>query len=251
VHDYAVYDPVHTWIEYINRLIGALAGIPILILAILSFWLFKENPWITVIALLTVFGMGFQAWLGKTVVDSNLAPFKITIHMVMALIIVVFILYLIFSTKTSFKSQAYHSMFYNVLGIGLVLTLIQIVLGTQVRQFVDEQTKLIGYEKNLWLAKPEINFYIHRSTSVLVLLLNGYLWHKNKTLNLGFRKINLVMGCILLEVCTGILMYYFDFPFLSQPLHLVIASVLFGIQMYIGLEILHQKNYQLSVPKNI
>jgi cytochrome c oxidase assembly protein subunit 15 len=59
------------------------------------------------------------------------------------------------------------------------------------------------------------------------------------------------MGCILLEVCTGILMYYFDFPFLSQPLHLVIASVLFGIQMYIGLEILHQKNYQLSVPKNI
>ena len=251
VHDYAVYDPVHTWIEYINRLIGALAGIPILILAILSFWLFKENPWITVIALLTVFGMGFQAWLGKTVVDSNLAPFKITIHMVMALIIVVFILYLIFSTKTSFKSQAYHSMFYNVLGIGLVLTLIQIVLGTQVRQFVDEQTKLIGYEKNLWLAKPEINFYIHRSASVLVLLLNGYLWHKNKTLNLGFRKINLVMGCILLEVCTGILMYYFDFPFLSQPLHLVIASVLFGIQMYIGLEILHQKNYQLSVPKNI
>ena len=132
-------------------------------------------------------------------------------------------------------------MFYNVLGIGLVLTFIQIVLGTQVRQFVDEQTKLIGYEKNLWLAKPEINFYIHRSTSALVLLLNGYLWYKNKTLNLGFRKINLVMGCILLEVCTGILMYYFDFPFLSQPLHLVIASVLFGIQMYIGLEILHQK----------
>jgi cytochrome c oxidase assembly protein subunit 15 len=36
-------------------------------------------------------------------------------------------------------------------------------------------------------------------------------------------------------------MYYFDFPFLSQPLHLVIASILFGIQMYILLEVLHQK----------
>ena len=140
-----------------------MAGIPILILAILSFWLFKENPFVTVIALLTVFGMGFQAWLGQTVVDSNLAPFKITIHMVMALLIVVFILYLIFKTKTSFKPQAYHAMFCNILGMGLVLTLIQIILGTQVRQFVDEQTKLIGYEKNLWLAKPEINFYIHRS----------------------------------------------------------------------------------------
>jgi cytochrome c oxidase assembly protein subunit 15 len=171
--------------------------------------------------------------------------------MVMALLIVVFILYLIFNTKTSFKPQAYHAMFYNILGMGLVLTLIQIILGTQVRQFVDEQTKLIGYEKNLWLAKPEINFYIHRSISILVLLLNGYLWYKNKTLNLGFRKINLVMGCILLEVCTGILMYYFDFPFLSQPIHLVIASILFGIQIYIALEVLHQKKYQLNVSKNI
>ena len=30
-HDYVTYDPVHTWIEYLNRLIGALAGIPILL----------------------------------------------------------------------------------------------------------------------------------------------------------------------------------------------------------------------------
>jgi cytochrome c oxidase assembly protein subunit 15 len=49
------------------------------------------------------------------------------------------------------------------------------------------------------------------------------------------------MGCILLEILTGILMYYFDFPLLSQPFHLVVACVLFGIQVYIFLEILHQK----------
>ena len=53
----------------------------------------------------------------------------------------------------------------------------QIILGTQVRQFVDEQTKLIGYQKALWLESPDLNFYIHRSTSILVLALNGYLWH--------------------------------------------------------------------------
>ena len=63
----------------------------------------------------------------------------------------------------------------------------------------------------------------------------------NKHLFLGYKKINLVLNCILLEVFSGIMMYYFDFPFLSQPLHLVIASILFGIQMYILLEILHQK----------
>jgi cytochrome c oxidase assembly protein subunit 15 len=240
-HDYAIYNPVHTWTEYINRLIGAFSGLPILILGIWSLWFFNKNKWITVIALLTLFGMGFQAWLGKTVVDSNLAPYKITIHMVMALLIVAFVLYLIFATKTSFKLQKYNSFFYTLLVIGIVLTLIQIVLGTHVRQFVDEQTKMMGYEKSLWLAQPELDFYVHRSTSILVLVINGYLWFINKKLNLGYKKINLVLNCILLEVFSGIMMYYFDFPFLSQPLHLVIASILFGIQMYILLEILHQK----------
>lgn len=240
-HDYAIYNPLHTWTEYINRLIGAFSGLPILILGVWSLWFFKKNKWIAVIALLTLFGMGFQAWLGKTVVDSNLAPYKITVHMVMALLIVAFILYLIFATKTSFKLQKYHSFFSTLLVVGIVLTLIQIVLGTQVRQFVDEQTKAMGYEKSLWLAQPELDFYIHRSTSILVLAINGYLWFINKKLNLGYKKINLVLSCILLEVFSGIMMYYFDFPFLSQPLHLVIASILFGIQLYILLEILHQK----------
>lgn len=240
-HDYVTYDPVHTWVEYINRLIGALSGIPILIFSVVSFWFWKRNKWIPIISVLTLFGMGFQAWLGKTVVDSNLAPYKITVHMVMALLIVAFILYLIFASKSSYKKQKFHSKFYAVLTAALILSLIQIILGTQVREFVDEQTKLIGYQKALWLESPTLNFYIHRSTSILVLALNSYLWYLNKSKNLGFNKIKLVVYCVLLEVATGILMFYFDFPFLSQPLHLVIASVLFGIQSYILLECQHKK----------
>ena len=56
--------------------------------------------------------------------------------------------------------------------------------------------------------------------------------------NTIFKGIIVLIG---LEIFTGIWMYYFDFPFLSQPLHLVIASILFGIQMYILLEVLYQK----------
>jgi len=240
-HDYVSYDPVHTWVEYINRLIGALSGIPILIFSVLSFWFWKKNKWIPIIAILTLLGMGFQAWLGKTVVDSNLAPYKITVHMVMALLIVAFILYLIFASKTSYKPQIYLRKFYNLLVLALILSLVQIILGTQVREFVDEQTKLIGYQKALWLESPTLNFYIHRSTSILVLFLNGYLWYINRSKNLGFNKLKLVIYCVLLEVSTGIMMYYFDFPFLSQPIHLVIASLLFGIQCYVLLECLHKK----------
>lgn len=235
-HDYAIFNPLHTWVEYINRLVGALSGIPILIFTVISFLFWRDNKWITILSLLTVIAMGFQAWLGKTVVDSNLAPYKITIHMVMALVIVAMILYLIFNTKTTFKIQKFDSQFKNFMLLAIILSLIQIILGTQVRQDVDVAIKTVGFTKSLWMENPTFTFYIHRTFSVIVLAANLFLYIKNRKNGLGYHKTNLILLFIILEIATGITMYYFDFPFLSQPLHLVIATILFGIQFYVYLE---------------
>jgi cytochrome c oxidase assembly protein subunit 15 len=232
-HDYAKFNATHTWVEYINRLLGALSGIPILIFTILSFWLWRKNKWLTILSIATVFGMAFQAWLGKTVVDSNLAPFKITIHMVMAMVIVAIILYLIYASKLTYRNQVFDMAFRNVILVALTLSLVQIVLGTQVRQHIDERVKDIGYIKSLWMENPTLQFYVHRSFSVVI---NGWLFFRSKKLNLGYVKTYLLMLCILAEIISGIAMFYFDFPFLSQPLHLVIALIMFGIQFYIYLE---------------
>ena len=69
-HDYAIFNPAHTWIEYINRLLGALAGIACFVAFIFAFGYWKENKKIVFYSLLICMLMGFQAWLGKTVVDS-------------------------------------------------------------------------------------------------------------------------------------------------------------------------------------
>jgi len=235
-HDYVVYNPVHTWIEYINRLIGAIAGIPILLFTLISIYYWKDYKYLTIISILTVLGMAFQAWLGKTVVDSNLAPYKITIHMLMALVIVGLILSLIVQTKKG--DFANNRLFKNLIIFSIVLTLIQVVLGTQVREFVDEKVKSIGYDKGNWLTDVPIKFYIHRSFSIVVLIVNFYLLYLNKKLRLGFNKINYIILLIGVEILTGILMYYFDFPLLSQPIHLVIATIIFGLQFYVLLEYL-------------
>ena len=233
-HDYVVYDPLHTWVEYINRLIGALAGIPILLFTLISVYYWRDYKYLTLISILTVLGMGFQAWLGKTVVDSNLAPYKITIHMLMALVIVGLILSLIIHTKKS--KSVNNKLFKNLIIFSITLTLIQVVLGTQVREFVDEKVKLIGYDKANWLTDVPIKFYIHRSFSIIVLIVNFYLLYLNKKLRLGFNKVNYIILLLGVEILTGILMYYFDFPVLSQPIHLVIATIIFGLQFYILLE---------------
>jgi cytochrome c oxidase assembly protein subunit 15 len=39
-----------------------------------------------------------------------------------------------------------------------------------------------------------------------------------------------------MEIISGIAMYYLDFPFGTQTVHVVLATLLFGVQFYIILE---------------
>lgn len=246
-HEYAIFNPWHTWIEFINRLLGALAGLATLLLAVLSFWSWKSDKKITVLSWLIVFAMGFQAWLGATVVYSVLNPFKITIHMVMALVIVGMLLYLISISGNRNQIFKYDKLTFNLFITALVFTLVQVVLGTQVRELVDTNIDLVGENaKELWLKDPNVQFYIHRSFSILVTLLNLFLAYRIYKFGLGYSKINWVLLLILFEVITGMAMYYIGFPFGTQPVHLVMASLLFGAQFYLVLEAFRSRKSVLN-----
>jgi len=236
-HDYAVFNATHTWIEYINRLLGALAGLGTLLLAIASITYWKSNKKITIISWIVLLGMLFQGWLGATVVYSVLQPVKITMHMVMALLIVALLIFLLQKTHNRNHEVVADRKTNLLLWLALGLTMIQIIIGTQVRQFIDDQISYLGEQaKELWLLDPQLQFYIHRSFSILVVLLNVFIAYTIYKKSLQLNKINWVLALIGVEVLTGIGMYYLDFPFGSQPLHLVIASLLFGLQFYLVLE---------------
>ena len=241
-HNYAIFNPWHTWIEYINRLFGALAGLATLILAFgaLKYW--KKQKRVTILAWLVVIGMGFQAWLGATVVYSVLEPVKITLHMLMALLIVAMLLYIIYKVNDEDKRIYYDRTTLILASFALMLTLVQIGLGTQVRQFVDHQIEMMGdSSKRQWLNDPSIIFYIHHSFSIIVILVNAFLAYRIFKLNLGHVKIVWILFLVVIEAFSGMAMYYLDFPFASQPLHLVIASILFGVQFYLVLDALKPK----------
>ena len=233
-HDYAEFNAAHTWIEYINRLLGALAGLAILIMTILSFGQWKKNKKITLFSILSLILLLFQAWLGATVVYSLLSPVRITLHMLVALLLVALLIYILKLSSEKNSSLKATFTFRNLLIAAVILSLIQVAMGTQVRQFVDEQIDLLGYEnKGEWLNDPTLIFYAHRSFSIVVLLVNLGIWWLNRSRNLGFRLTNWMMLIVGIEILSGIAMYYLDFPFLSQPLHLVFAALLFGVQFYI------------------
>ena len=246
-HDYALFNATHTWIEFINRLLGALSGLAILILFGYSVKWWRKKPIIFIFALLSLLGILFQAWLGKTVVDSNLLPLKISLHMLMALLLIGFLLVVRVASKSfglsKLPSRKIRVMLYGT----FALTLVQIILGIQVRQFVDMQIDKWGYDlPQFWLAVPELNFYLHRSLSLLVIGSNVvlYFWVVKAQIERIF--IQRILWLIGGEVALGIAMYYFDFPFATQPLHLMLATLLFGVQLYWILRInLHR--YDLSL----
>lgn len=93
-HSYNEFSVMNTWFEFINRLIGAIAGLSTLIMFIFSLNFLKNKPGITIMSFIVLLSMLFQAWLGKLVVDSNLSPYKITVHMLMAIIILSLIIFI-------------------------------------------------------------------------------------------------------------------------------------------------------------
>lgn len=236
-HSYAKFNKYHTWTEYINRLSSAVAGIFFLFLIVSAAKFWKKNKEITILAFLAFFLMLVEAWLGKMVVDSNLKPTIITIHMVGGLLIIALLLRLRFIVDEKKKTHTYHSLFSKLLIVSAVFSLIQIAMGTQVRQFIDEQVKQFGFDnKNLSLLNPSFKFYFHRSFTIAIVLVNLGMFYFNQIKNLGYKLVNWIVFIILIETVTGMLMYYADIPFGTQSIHLLAGALLFGLQFYLWLQ---------------
>ncbi len=230
-HDYAIFNPMHTWIEYINRLLGALSGLPMLALFFLSLSMVRKNWRYFVLSAAGLFMLGFEAWLGKLVVDGNLIPGSITIHMMGALLLVaIMLLFNGLANREELKPVLHSKRFLSLMLIALVFTLLQIGLGTQVRELVDGLHQS-GVARSEWMGQMDIFFYIHRSFSILILALNGYLWWLNRNNKMGFWQWNWILAILALEVCLGIILAYFDLPKFAQPLHLLLAAGLFALQL--------------------
>ena len=245
-HNYSKFNVYHTWIEYINRLIGALAGLSVLILFISSLKFIKKQRSITVLAFLSLIGILFQAWLGKTVVDSNLLAGKITIHMLMAILIVSILFVLLSKLNTKKSTLVFNRYISNLTLLSLILLIIQVLSGTEIRQFVDLEMVLNNYsEKNKWLMNPPQSFYFHRSFSIIIIAVNILIFLKLRKMIIDSKLFRFIMLLLFIQILTGIIMYYFDFPFSTQPLHLLISSLIIGFQVYFYV-LLNKKKYDIK-----
>ncbi|GAB6141324.1 hypothetical protein JCM14076_20530 [Methylosoma difficile] len=235
------FNPVKTWTEYTNRLVGVSIGFLIFLTAWSSRIFLKGDKPIFYLALTCFFLVGFQGWLGSTVVASNLKPLMITTHMLVALLIVALLIYTIARSQRDFLQQLDVSQlptkFKTVLVVAMGMTLLQVAMGTQVREAVDVIAHSTDLERQYWRESFPVIFYVHRSFSSLILFTNLWLVWKlyqsvdksSVLLRAGFGLAGLVVSAIL----AGVSLDRLGMPPVAQPIHLLMANLIFGMQFFL------------------
>jgi cytochrome c oxidase assembly protein subunit 15 len=236
------FNSVKTWTEYTNRLVGVTIGFLILLTAWSSRIYLKTDKTIFYLAVSVFLLVGFQGWLGSTVVASNLKPLMITLHMLLALFIVALLIYTIARSQKNVLGQidisSLPDRFKIVLIVAMSMTLLQVAMGTQVREAVDFMAhEQLNIERQYWRDGFPVIFYIHRSFSSLILFTNLWLVWKifrsvdkhSLLLHVGIALAALVITAIIAGVCLDRL----GMPPVAQPIHLLMANLIFGAQFFL------------------
>jgi cytochrome c oxidase assembly protein subunit 15 len=226
--DPSLFNPTLMWTEYLNRLLGVTVGFLIMATAVSAWRHHRHEPrilWPTVAALLLT---GYQGWLGGRVVASELAAWIVTVHMIVALVIVQLLLYA--TVRAWKKVSAPLSPWLIVL---IVVTMIQIGFGTQVRGAVDEALA-DGVARASALATVGWMDYLHRDAAFVVfagcLLAAVLVWRKFPQERTLLRWACLAAGLASLQVALGIVMAYVSLQPAAQVAHLTVASLLLGAE---------------------
>lgn len=232
-----------TWTEYGNRLVGFVAGNLVLISLIWVLIRYRKNRTLVFLSVLNLVLMIFEGWMGSIVVATNLVSWVLTIHMLFALIIIWIQIKIIRIAKGQSYQMKMSKSFKTLFYAAILLTIIQILLGTQVRQKIDFMVA-DSVDRGEWLSNMNVDFYFHRSLIWLVLIVNATLFWMNKKNNYGMIILVYIIGLIGVEFLTGLLFSYAGMPAILQPIHLVVASVMLGIQLY-GLKFFSYKRESL------
>lgn len=231
-YDTAPFDPIKTWTEYVNRLVGVVIGLLSIATAALSVRLRKVDPIIAWAAFGGLFMVCFNGWLGSRVVASDLRPVMVSLHMVGAFAVqMCFILAWVRARAPEFvpEAQRFPRWMPAMALVTLVALTMQIFLGIQIRESVDLIVRLQDdLTRDQWLDAVPWIFYIHRSFSWVVLGLCVAMlwkaWHSSRS-----KVLAAAVGLTAFEMMLGGALNHLGFPLIAQPMHLLTAHLIFGV----------------------
>jgi cytochrome c oxidase assembly protein subunit 15 len=239
VHEVADFDTYKTWTEYINRLIGVLTGFFVFLTVVFAFPYLKVKPVIFWLSFLALILTAFQGWIGAKVVATNLAHWMVTIHMMIALVIVGLLIYTITQSQSFEVFQLNNDRSLKLLMVlVLFVSAIQTISGTQVRENVDAVALVAGEQNRAhWIDALGRVFQFHRTfslVSIVLTLLVVYKFYSAFARNSIIYKSTLALLLLIaLQIFSGKVLDNFGFPKQIQSVHLFVGSLICGMQLFI------------------
>jgi cytochrome c oxidase assembly protein subunit 15 len=234
------FNALKTWIEYLNRLLGAFTGLFVGVQAVLAWRLWRtsrlsrENNfqsasngsilWAMLALLLVLVQGGIGAW----VVATHLQGSVVTLHLVLAWVLMAVQLWLGFAlTLPSIQGGSYKLLDRWGLGLWLVLLFAQLGLGALVREAVDAWMPTLASDSFSFKALGEAYLW-HKNLWMLLLMGGAWLAYRQWTLY-GDRQAGLwagtCIGLLMVQVLSGLWMVLFGLPAIPRTLHILLGSL--------------------------
>jgi cytochrome c oxidase assembly protein subunit 15 len=131
----------------------------------------------------------------------------------------------------------------------LALSILQITFGTEVREKIDAVAgHLEGSYRDSWTSKAGEIFTQHRDMAMLVLVINIVLYALIRRTfsrhSIQQQLMSFAFLMLMLQIVTGIVLSYWALPPYAQASHIVLASLVFGAQFYLLLNLFSSVNLQ-------
>ncbi len=243
------FNAAKTWTEYLNRLVGVLVGLFLFATAIYSFSYWNNSKSIIFLSVFNLVLVGFQGWLGSVVVSSNLVAWIVTVHMLLALAILAICITTYHLAKVCGGSKLkINPLIYLMTISALILSIVQIIFGTGVREKIDVVATRLGKYREGWVNNVGEVFAQHRDIAILVLVVNVMLYallrkHFSRH-SIQQQLMSFTFLTIMLQVVVGVVLSYCSLPPFAQVLHIGFASLIFGTQFYLLLNLYKSANMQ-------
>ena len=230
----AEFNPVHVWVEFINRLVSLPVGLFTLSTFLLSFQFLRKQKRVFFGSFAALALVLTNAILGAIVVSSGLKPGVITLHMALAIILICVFVYIIYrggQRLPSVNLGSQKGLLRSTLIILFVACVVEGIMGSQVREITDELAlKYKDTPRNVWheILEQKGIYLFHRSFSWVILVLGIFLFTKTRNANgdLAQLSIKVTFGVILAQMVLGVLMSHVSVHPVVQVLHIGLSSIL-------------------------
>jgi cytochrome c oxidase assembly protein subunit 15 len=230
------FDPLMTWIEFINRLIGVVVGLAITATLIGAAALQRRRA-VVVPTFLAFVGVLYAGWLGARVVAHELAPWIVTAHLLSAVAVVSCLIVAAVNAAvpvaaTQPTTQTQRALSWQAAGVGVV-TLLQSSVGTQVRGTLEDIARAHPeWARSRWLDALGTLDFVH--TSLGLVTVGAVVWLAVRFASSGavrpggVRAARVAAAVVVAQLVVGLALHAAGLPRALQVVHLLLGALLLG-----------------------